>query len=247
MKTLLRASIASIVLFLITFAGFSQAIDEPGINSTLDNPNMVVVVNQEVVYDLFVDARDRANEVMAIRIKLEDPAQSQYISMQYTIDPDRNNPGAAVFTPITFNEEGIGYIGPEAGAPLKDYYIIIRATFTQAGRYSYRLQLERNDLNIMADNLEMVKVSSTTGTDDMIENSRITAFPTVASNGSVNLDLGQVRDADVQVVDMLGRTVYTASKVNGITSIATGQLRKGLYFIKVIKGSDTAALRFIVQ
>ncbi|MBB6611504.1 T9SS type A sorting domain-containing protein [Pontibacter sp. Tf4] len=246
MKKLLRAYVTFFALLLLPLAGFSQGLDEPGINSTLDNPGVNVVVNEVVYYDLFVDARDRAGEVMAIRIKLTDPTQRQYITMEYTIDPDRNNPSTAVFSPLTFDEEGIGYIGPKEGAPLKDYSIIIRATFTQAGRYSYHLQLERNDLNIMADNLELIKVSSTTGTDDMIENTRIMAYPTVA-DGTVNVDLGQVRNADLQVMDMLGRTVYSASKVNGLATINTHQLSKGLYVIKVIKGSDAAALRFIVK
>lgn len=246
MKKLLRAQIALFAFILLPLAGFSQAVNEPGINSTLDNPDVNVVVNQEIFYDLFVDARDRAGEVMAIRIKLENPEQRQYITMHYTIDPDRNSPTTPEFTPLTFNEEGIGYIGPAEGAPLKDYSIIIRATFTQAGRYSYRLQLERNDLNIMADNLELVKVSTTTGIDDMIENTRIIAYPTV-SEGTINLDLGQVRNADVQIVDMLGRTVYNASKVSGLTTIDTHKMGKGLYIIKVVKGNDAAAMRFIVK
>ncbi|MEJ8758649.1 T9SS type A sorting domain-containing protein [Pontibacter sp. H259] len=246
MKTFLQIYSVLFTLVLFPFVGMAQAINEPGINSTLDSPDITIVKDQELFFDLFVDARDRKGEVMAIRIKLDNPAQRQNITMQYTIDPDRNNPTNAVFTPLTFNEEGIGYIGTEAGTPLKDYYIVLKAKFTEVGRYGYKLQLERDDDNIMANTAELIRVTSTTGTDDMIENSRIMAYPTIAKD-VLNVELGQVRNANVVVADMLGRTVYTASNMNGTVAIDTRQMGKGLYFVKVVKDGDAAALRFIVQ
>jgi len=246
MKTILHVYTVLLALILLPFAGMAQAINEPTLNSTLDSPDITIIKDQEVFFDLFVDANQRAGEVMAIRIKLDNPAQRQNITMQYTIDPDRNNPETAVFSPVTFNEEGVGYIGPQAGAPLKDYSIVIKATFSEVGRYSYKLQLERDDMNILATTQELIRVTSTTGTDDMIENSRIVAYPTI-SKGTINVELGKVRNADVLVADMLGRTVYKASNMNGTVAIDTRQMGKGLYFVKVLKDGDAAALRFIVQ
>lgn len=223
-----------------TSAKSAVLFDEPTINGTLDLVQDLSV-NQEARWDVFITAGDRAGEKVNIKITLDDPAQSQNFTMEHALDAS-----GTAWEPVTFNAEGVAIVGPEGGKALADSQEYFRVTFTQAGIYKYRLDLLRDDANVIATMTEATRVSTVAGTDDMIADTRIMAYPTISS-GTVNVDLGQLRNAEMHVVDMLGRKVYSASKISGAATIDTRQLGKGLYFVKVVKDGDAAALRFIVQ
>ena len=223
-----------------TNAANAVQFNEPTIDGTLDVvPDLAV--NQEARFDIFITAGDRAGDPVNVVITLLDPAQRNNFVMEQATDAT-----GASFVPVVFNEQGIAKLGPAGGEPLANMQKYFRVTFSQPGIYRYRLDLLRMDQNVVATMTEATRVSTVAGTDDMIDNNRLVVYPTV-SNGTVNVDLGQVRNADVQVTDMLGRVVYKAGNQSGSTQIDTRQLGKGLYFVKVVKDGDAAVLRFFVK
>ncbi|NDK56841.1 T9SS type A sorting domain-containing protein [Pontibacter fetidus] len=223
-----------------TSANAAVLFNEPTIDGTLDViPDLSV--NNQASWDIFITAGDRAGEKVNVKITLADPAQRQNFTMEHALDAS-----GTTWEPVTFNAEGVAIVGPQGGKALANSQEYFRVTFTQAGIYKYRLDLLRDDDNVIATKTEATRVSTVAGTDDMIADTRIMAYPTISS-GTINVDLGQLRNAEMHVVDMLGRSVYSASKISGTTTIDTRRFGKGLYFVKVIKDGDAAALRFIVQ
>lgn len=224
-------------------AGFA----EPTINGTLDQLTDIKK-DEEKVFNVFIKAGDRAGEKANFRMKLDDPALRDSLSIQYTVDPDFSNPDAAVFTALEFDENGIAMIGPEGGEPLKDSEIVFKIVFKADGVYSYQLQIFRDDLNVIAMQNESVTVGekTTTGIDDMIGDKRVVVYPTV-SEGLVRVDLGNIRNASVAVLDVLGRKVLELSKVNGKAEINTQKFAKGTYYVKVYAGKDVATSRLVVK
>jgi hypothetical protein len=255
MKSTLRFSLALSAAML--FWGYAQAqqsntpltatkatnavqFNEPTIDGTLDViPDLVV--NKEARFDIFITAGDRGGDPVNVVITLLDPSQRNNFVMEQATDAT-----GATFVPVVFNEQGVAKLGPQGGEPLADMQKYFKITFSEAGIYRYRLDLLRMDQNIVGTMTEATRVSSVAGTDDMIDNNRLVVYPTI-SNGTVNVDLGQVRNADLQVLDMLGRVVYSAGNQSGRAQIDTRQFGKGLYFVKVVKDGDAAVLRFLVK
>lgn len=219
---------------------------EPTLDSSLDQLEDVKK-DEERFFNVFVTAGERAGEMVNVRIKLDDPAQRDSIALQYVINPDYVDADANVFSDLVFDENGIATIGPEGGEPLKDTDILFKAVFAADDTYSYQLQLLREDQNIIAQRNESVTVGrTTTGIDDMIGGRRVAVYPTV-SEGLVRLDLGNIRNASVLIVDVMGRKALELNKVNGKAEINTQRFARGTYYVKVYAGKDVAISRLIVR
>ncbi|WP_439881192.1 T9SS type A sorting domain-containing protein [Pontibacter sp. MBLB2868] len=222
----------------------------PTIDGTLDvvAQQKGLVVNQADEWQILVNANEFAGVKGNIQVVLANPAQSANITLLYDAKRATTTGGDPDFQPLTFNEQGIATIGPAEGEVLTADGInqLMKASFTQAGTYSYTLRFRRDEGTTLASVQETVTVSIVAGIDDMIGNSRITVYPTI-TNGSVRIDLGDVRNASIAVTDMLGRTVLRVDSAAGSVQLNTAELAKGTYFIKVIKGNDVAGSRFIVR
>ncbi|GAB3199318.1 hypothetical protein GCM10027293_18160 [Pontibacter aydingkolensis] len=241
------AAVGSAVTGSVTVATTQEATID-GTLDTIDNTEPGVETGKDFVWTIFVTSGDRVGENVNIQIKLDDPAQRNNFTLEYDANRAITNGGEINMQPLTFNELGIATIGPAAGEALVAGGIeqVMRINFTQPGTYSYRLQLRRDDGNILAFTNETITVTGVAGIDDMIGGSRISVYPTLA-DGAVRVDLGDVRNASISVTDMLGRVVMQRDNASGAVNLNTRNLAKGTYFVKVIKGNDVAGSRFIVR
>lgn len=175
-----------------------------------------------------------------IRMTLNNKAQAERMTLQ--VQNGQN------YTPLTFNAEGAVFYGPEEGFGLEDQRVNFRANFADAALYGYKLELVRvSDNTVLASRNETAAVNNVAGLQDQIGDEQVRIYPTLATDGFVVLDMGNVRQAQVRILDGLGRTVMTAENLSGANRLSTSGWAKGLYFIKVIKGEEVAGGRFIVR
>lgn len=228
-------------------------LQEPTINSTLDQITTTLETGQNIEWQILADANDRAGDKANIEIALADPAQRNNFTLEYDVNRAIMNPSQQVnFQPLTFGADGVAKIGPEGGETLTtiennpDINQIMRIRFTQPGTYNYTVRLRRDDGNIIAFVNETVTITGVAGIDDMIGGTRISVYPTLAK-GVVRVDLGNVRNASVIVTDMLGRVVMQLENATGAVNLSTNSMAKGTYFVKIVKGNDVAGSRFIIR
>jgi hypothetical protein len=221
-------------------------IAEPTIDGTLDVISDVVF-EQDILWQVFVRPNARVGEKVNLEIKLENPAQRNNFKLHYNSNREAQTEEEATYSEVVFDEEGLATVGPEEGeAMLAEYKEYFKINFSAPGTYRYQLVLRRMDGNTLVSVNEVVRVATVAGLDDMIGDKRVVVYPTV-SEGSVQVDLGNIRNASVTVVDMLGRKVLQLEKVNGKAEINTKKFSRGTYFVKVYAGKDVATSRLIVR
>ena len=78
----------------------------------------------------------------------------------------------------------------------------------------------------------------------------VSVYPNPASS-FVNIDFGQnvgSERARVEVMDMLGRKVYSFGLSNASTlQLNTGQYSKGVYLIRISRGTETVTKKMIIE
>lgn len=210
------------------------------IRSTLNqNPNIVKGTDTDFYMELKQGELEEDTPVR-VRMTLNNKAQAERMTLQVQ---DGQN-----FTPLAFNTDGVALYGPEEGFALTDQQINFRANFSDAALYGYKLELiDASDNTVLATRNETAAVNNVAGLDNHIGDDRVRVYPTLVTNGYVVLEMGNVRHAQVQVHDALGRTVMALSDVSGASRLSTAGLAKGLYFIKVIRDTEVAGGRFIVR
>lgn len=222
----------------------------PTINGTLDvvAREKELVINQPEIWQILVDANDFYGVKGNIKIALASPAQRDNITLLYNANRASTTPEEDNYQPLVFNDQGIATIGPEGGEtlPASGLNQVMKISFSQAGTYPYTISFVREDGTPLATVSESVTVATVAGIDDMIGNSRISVYPTLSS-GDVRVELGDVRNAKVAVMDMLGKVVLQIDNATGAVQFSTAGLSKGTYFVKIIKGNDVAGSRFIVR
>ncbi|MHA6246457.1 T9SS type A sorting domain-containing protein [Pontibacter sp. CAU 1760] len=217
------------------------AFEEPTINGTLDLISGLET-GKDILWEIYVTAGERKNEAVNIHMELTDAAKRESITLSYATDTAGLN-----FQPLPFNENGVAMIGDEDGEPLTSRRYLMKVNFANGGAYAYKLLVRRPDGNILATVSESITVTgTTTGIDDMISGKRIAVYPTI-SEGLVRVDLGQIRNASVTVIDLLGRKVLEMNQVNGKAEINTQKFAKGTYYVKVSAGNDVATSRLIIK
>ncbi|WP_018476714.1 T9SS type A sorting domain-containing protein [Pontibacter roseus] len=205
------------------------------------NLNPTLVKGADTEFDVVLRRGETAaNTPVYLRMTLNNPAQASRVALQYQ--------DGQQFKPLAFNQQGVASYGPEAGFPLTDQTLTFRANFADAVNYGYKLEIVRRaDNSVLATREEVASVLNVAGIDDQLGDEQVKVYPTMVTNGYVVLELGQVYDAQVQVLDALGRTMLTADRVSGYNRLSTAGFARGLYFIKVIKDTEVASGRFIVQ
>lgn len=247
MKKALHVIATVLAFVLATGAGKAQT-QEPTINGTLDviSEQGDLVVGTDIQWQALIKSFDRKDEKANLVIKLHNPAQSENFTLFYNSNRDAANEDEAVYSQVAF-DNGVAVIGPEGGEALpeslKEFFKI---NFSAPGIYKYDLILRRDDGNPLASITETVTVGTVAGIDDMIGDTRVAVYPTV-SQGTVKLSLGSIRNANVAVMDMLGRKVLELRNANGTVEIDTQQYARGTYFVKVMAEEDVASSRLIVK
>lgn len=246
MKSPLRFFLVVTAFILLSGYSYAQSTAEPTIDSTLDNMQNLSAVegSNSKQYTVIVKGNNKVGQQVKIRMKLANPADSAKFSILRLV---KNVPTV----PITFDAQGVGILNANDWYTLQEDDVnaaVLEITFNAPGTIKYELDLLRNDGNVIAKVSETIRVASVAGIDDMIENTQVKVYPVPASrNDEVTLNLGELRNASVTVVDLLGKPVYQAEKLSGVTKINTSGFSKGMYFIKVIKGSEAAMVRMLVQ
>ncbi|RIJ36649.1 T9SS type A sorting domain-containing protein [Pontibacter oryzae] len=225
-----------------------QQTAEPTIDGTLDIISDVTA-DKDILWQVLVRPNDRADngDMVNLVIKLQNPEQRNNFTLMYNANREAQTEEEAQYSTVTFDETGMAVIGPEGGEEMKgDYKYYFKINFAAAGTYNYALNLHRVDGNVLASVNETVMVATVAGLDDMIGDTRVAVYPTV-SDGMVRLNLGKIRNANVAVVDILGRQVLELNRANGVVEINTKKFAKGTYFVKVFAGNDVASSRLIVK
>jgi hypothetical protein len=237
--------IISAFLFFNSY-GYAQSTAEPTIDSPLDEIQTLSTLNTNGQdYSVIVTGNNKEGDKVKIRMKLDNPADASKFTLMRLVN---NVPTV----PIEFNAEGIAILNAGDFYTLKKgadvNAAVLNIKFNTAGIFSYELQLLRDDGNILARNKETVRVASVAGLNDIIEDTQIKVYPVpVASQSDIYLQLGELKNASVIVMDVLGKPIYQADKLSGTTRISTVGFSKGIYFVKVVKGSEAALVRMVIQ
>lgn len=246
MKAALHLIVTMIAVVLATLNTKAQTLQEPTIDGTLDVIEGVDV-NQDILWQVFVRPNDRKGDKVNLEMHLLNPALRDNFTLMYNSNRDAANEEEAVYSQITFNEQGVATVGPAGGeamdAEYKEYFKI---NFMEPGVYAYKLVLRRADGNPLATVSESVMVGTVSGIDDMIGDTRVAVYPTV-SEGMVRVNLGALRNATVSVVDLLGRKVMEQRSANGVVEINTINYARGTYLVKVLAGDEVASSRLIIK
>lgn len=225
-----------------------QQTAEPTIDGTLDIISNVTT-DKDILWQALVSPNDRADDgdMVNLVIKLNNPEQRNNFTLMYNSNREAQTEEEAQYTTVTFDETGTAVVGPEAGELMPaNYKYYFKINFAASGTYNYALNLRRVGGTVLASVNETVMVATVASLDDMIGDTRVAVYPTV-SNGSVRLNLGKIRNANVAVIDMLGRQVLEMNKANGMVEIDTKKFAKGTYFVKVFADNDVASSRLIVK
>jgi Secretion system C-terminal sorting domain len=244
MKKALHVVAALVAFVLVTGVSKAQT-QEPTIDGTLDSyPSLAI--DQDIPWQAHIKGFERQGDNVNLEIKLHNPAQSENFTLHYNSNREATTEEEANYSEVSF-DNGIAMVGPEGGEPLPESYKeYFKINFSAPGTYRYDLILRRADGNALATVTETVTVGTVAGIDDMIGGTRVAVYPTV-SQGTVKLSLGSIRNANVAVLDMLGRKVLELNNANGTVEINTQQYARGTYFVKVMAGNDIASSRLIVR
>ncbi|QCR23687.1 T9SS type A sorting domain-containing protein [Pontibacter sp. SGAir0037] len=218
--------------------GVSDA--EPTIASTLHNKADVV---KDTEVEFMVNTTRGAiaeNTPVRLQFTLATPDQAENIALMADQD------GNGEFEALAF-ENGVAYFGAAEGFMLADASMNFKVTFNAPGTYNYTLALvPAAGGEALATATESVVVGGVAGIKDKFVQNVILVYPTV-SNGAVSVELGRLRNAQIVIQDMLGRTVASVDNANVTARIETDKLSKGTYFVRVVSGSEMAMSRFIVK
>ncbi|GAB3199315.1 hypothetical protein GCM10027293_18150 [Pontibacter aydingkolensis] len=174
------------------------------------------------------------------RLTLADASKAANIVLEYLNDQSE-------YQTIAF-ENGVALIGPATGMALSDINSLgFRATFNAAGTYAYTLDLVNVDGGaVVATASESVEVKTATSIKKGFEKGGFAVYPTLTT-GAVKVDLVNARNANIQVIDMMGRAVVAKSNVNGVVELDLSKVAKGTYVVRIQDGNNINTQRVIVR
>lgn len=88
-------------------------------------------------------------------------------------------------------------------------------------------------------------VVSTVGLKDNVANAAVRLYPN-PNNGTFTLDVNN-ETADVQIIDLLGNTIYTAKHTKGSVTLNLSDVASGVYLIKVNSNNTHTTNRLIIN
>ena len=190
-----------------------------------------VVINIEEAFTITTVANDFADEDVRIKITLETPAQAPNFFITYNS------------TTVTFDANGVAYIGAVAGFPLDDEDFDLEATFLAGGTFGYNIALVDVDDNVLAENDEEVFVldnSSIADNASFISNT----FPN-PTEGIVNIQTTETGIGTLGVYTLTGKKVINQTINGSVNTVSLETLPAGMYIIKISQNEKDAVIRVV--
>jgi hypothetical protein len=85
---------------------------------------------------------------------------------------------------------------------------------------------------------------------ELVDNSQISIFPTLVTDGLLNIKMNKINNVSITIVNLNGQTEFTNSFSGSSPStiyINTNSLKSGLYFVKIQYDNKTYIQKFIIQ
>jgi plastocyanin len=203
----------------------------PGISSDLDE-RAGVVVNIEEAFTITTVANDFADEDVRIKITLETPAQAPNFFITYNS------------ATLTFDANGVAYIGAAAGFPLDDEDFDLNVTFLAGGTFAYNIALINvSDDSVLAENDEEVFVldnSSIAENASFISNT----FPN-PTEGIVHIQTSETGVGTLGVYSVTGKKVINQTINGSLNTVSLEALPAGIYIIKISQNEKDAVIRVV--
>lgn len=158
------------------------------------------------------------------------------------------NTGAAV---ATASVSGLTLTAHPAGATSYQWYdctnhvIINGATsqnYTATSNGSYAVIIKSGSCSTDTSSCIVI---STVGLKDNVVNAAVRLYPN-PNNGTFTLDINN-ETADVQIIDLLGNTIYTAKHTKGSVTLNLMDVASGVYLIKVNSNNIHTTNRLIIN
>lgn len=131
---------------------------------------------EEKSFTVTTTANSYVNELVRVKITLNDPSQRDNLALQYQEINDGNYYG------LPFDETGEAWYGPETGFPLGDISSNFKITFAAPGMYRYKLEIVKvADSSVLATASECVNVAA----------AEDTAAPTIQSDLGMQATVGE--------------------------------------------------------
>ncbi|MBC5992785.1 T9SS type A sorting domain-containing protein [Pontibacter cellulosilyticus] len=150
---------------------------------------------------------------------------------------------------LVFGTDGIAYYMPTAGpVTVSDAAYNFTAMFSASGDYNYTVQLvdATNSAVVLASTNVSAVAKTTTGIKKGFEKGGFAVYPTLTT-GAVKVDLINARNANIQVIDMMGRAVVAKNNVNGVVELDLSKVAKGTYIVRIQDGSNVNTQRVVVR
>ncbi|WP_339661991.1 T9SS type A sorting domain-containing protein [Croceibacter atlanticus] len=136
-------------------------------------------------------------------------------------------------------------------AYLVDSYLGTQTLLTNSGETLIQFSVDDSEPQSLSDDrFEIIFTQNVLGVDTFNE-SLLTVFPNPVSNGQLTLNLvnGNLRDANIEIYNMLGQKVLSenVSTSTQQTTINTSKLNSGVYIVNATIAGNTISKRIIIK
>ena len=136
-------------------------------------------------------------------------------------------------------------------AYLVDNYLDTQTLLTNSNETLVQFSIDSDEPQSLSDNrFEIIFTQNVLGVDTFNE-SLLTVFPNPVSNGQLTLNLvnGNLRDANIEIYNMLGQKVLSenVSTSTQQTTINTSKLNSGVYIVNATIAGNTISKRIIIK
>jgi hypothetical protein len=126
-------------------------------------------------------------------------------------------------------------------------YLLTQVIDLSAHTGNVRLAFHNNNLaNAIATIVDNIKVrgGATTGLNNVNGNSEISIYPNPATS---NFTINNARNANVKVVDMMGRVVLSQKVANNSEMISTSNLNQGVYVVEINNNGKVSNQKLVIK
>ncbi|MFC2152641.1 T9SS type A sorting domain-containing protein, partial [Bacteroidota bacterium] len=224
---------------------------EPVVSATENDANANAVVTQATDIE-----GDLAARTATVAVTAEDGSTTKTYTVIFTVA--LNNDATVTSTEYTVNSTALTISGIPFGTPLASFesnltaaegatfetYEADGATVATDLATDYKVIVTAED----GTTTKTYTVTVLTGTNFIINNIDIKLYPN-PSNGLFKLELSNANNEEffVDIYDVIGKKVYTATISKNITIIDLSEMNIGIYYVSIKKGDNRKVSRIIIH